>query len=119
MEKILKKETHNTPFVYFDTNVLQIRGKSIMEHPYSFYIELIDYVIEYIKNPETNTIVNIKLEYMNTASSKYFIIMLTELKKINNVIINWFYEDDDILEDGEIFENIVKIPFNFIKLEEE
>ena len=38
----------------------------------------------------------------------------------NNVVINWYYEEDDedMLEAGEDYEDIIKLPFNMVECED-
>ncbi len=70
------------------------------------------------------TNVNIQLEYFNTSSSKCILDVFKRLETIykarNEVIINWFYEEDDedMLEAGEDYESIINIPFKMVELEE-
>jgi len=58
-------------------------------------------------------IMDIKLEYMNSSSSNQLLMILRNLDEnsnINELIINWFYEedDDDALESGQIYEELLQ-----------
>jgi hypothetical protein len=63
--------------------------------------------------------------YMNSSSSKYIFQIISHLKKLYekrlNLTIFWYYDDldDQILEDGEDFSEIIKIPFNFMTREQQ
>jgi hypothetical protein len=35
----------------------------------------------------------------------------------NEVQVNWFYDDEDILEAGETFQTMTKIPFKMIEID--
>jgi len=68
--------------------------------------------------------VNIRLEYFNTSSSK---ILFTIFKKFENmpkaadkIEVNWYFEegDYDLLESGEDYESLLKIPFHVIEVPE-
>ena len=75
-----------------------------------------------ISDPPASTTVEVTLEYFNSASAKLLINLLHKLSlvrlKNNKFIINWYYEDgdEDILERGEYFSSVLKVPFNFIKI---
>ncbi len=66
------------------------------------------------------------MEYFNTSSSKCILDVFKKLENVfkkNNeegVTINWYYEEDDedMLEAGEDYQSILKIPFKMIELEE-
>ncbi len=126
MESIKIERTRKTPDVVFnaETGKIQIEGKSIPENSIEFYKPLVDWLDEYSNNPVENTEVNIKLEYFNTSSSKCILDVFKKLENIykedNNVIINWYYEEDDedMLEAGEDYQSILKIPFKMIEMEE-
>ena len=126
MESIRIEKTRKTPDITFnaETGILQIEGKSIPENSIEFYKPLVDWLDEYGKNPKEKTEVNIKLEYFNTSSSKCILDVFKKLESIykdnNEVVINWYYEEDDedMLEAGEDYQSILKIPFKMIEMEE-
>ncbi|NPA67227.1 MAG: DUF1987 domain-containing protein [Chlorobi bacterium] len=126
MESIRIEKTRKTPDITFDAEkgILQIEGKSIPENSIEFYKPLVDWLDEYGKSPKDTTEVNIKLEYFNTSSSKCILDVFKKLEAIyknnHNVIINWYYEEDDedMLEAGEDYQSILKIPFKMIEMEE-
>jgi len=123
MEKLLYIQTENTPYVNFEINgFLEIKGKSIPENGYTFFKKIFDWIDEYSKNPKSETILNIQLDYFNSATSKCLITIFKKLENIfnnnNNVMIRWFYKKDDeeIFEAGKDFKSIVKIPFEIIEI---
>ncbi len=126
MEKISITGSPKTPFVNFNANegLVEIKGRSIPENSIEFYKPLVDWLDLYIKSPKKMTNVNIQLEYFNTSSSKCILDVFKRLETIykarNEVIINWFYEEDDedMLEAGEDYESIINIPFKMVELEE-
>ena len=75
----------------------------------------------YLKEPEEVTTVDLKLEYVDTASvQSVFDVMrmfkvLQEQKK--ELVVNFYFEFDDpeLLELGEIMEGRLGIKFNFIE----
>lgn len=127
METISIKGTPKTPTVDFNAadGKIEIKGRSIPENSIEFYKPLVDWLDSYASSPKDETIVNIQLEYFNTSSSKCILDVFKKLENIhkdgNGVKINWFFEEDDedMLEAGEDYQSIIKIPFKMIETEEE
>ena len=126
MDQITIEGTPKTPTVNFDatSGKVEIKGRSIPENSIEFYKPLVDWLEEYGKIPKELTEVNIQLEYFNTSSSKCILDVFKKLEVIsksgNEVIINWYYEEDDedMLEAGEDYQSIIRIPFKMIEIEE-
>jgi hypothetical protein len=126
MEPISIEGTPKTPTVKFDSDagLVEIKGRSIPENSIEFYKPLVDWLDEYAANPKDETTVNIQLEYFNTSSSKCILDVFKKLEAVNKgdnkVTINWYYEEDDedMLEAGEDYQSILKIPFKMIEIEE-
>ncbi|PLX17359.1 MAG: nuclear pore complex subunit [Marinilabiliales bacterium] len=124
MESIAIEGTPKTPTVNFDaaTGIIEIKGRSIPENSIEFYRPLVEWLEEYSKEPQNLTTVNIQLEYFNTSSSKCILDVFKKLESIkkarNEVVINWYYEEDDedMLEAGEDYESIIRIPFKMIEV---
>lgn len=124
MESLLIEGTAKTPTVKFDADrgLIEIKGRSIPENSIEFYKPMVDWLDSYGKNPRTQTEVNIQLEYFNTSSSKCILDVFKKLEAIhkskNEVIINWYYEEDDedMLEAGEDYESIIRVPFKMIEI---
>ena len=126
MESISIEGTPKTPTVNFDaaTGKIEIKGRSIPENSIEFYRPLVEWLEEYSKEPQKLTTVNIQLEYFNTSSSKCILDVFKKLEAIkkarNEVVINWYYEEDDedMLEAGEDYESIIRVPFKMIEIVE-
>ncbi len=124
MESISIEGTPKTPTIKFnaETGVIEIKGRSIPENSIEFYKPLVEWLEEYLKTPQKSTIVNIQLEYFNTSSSKCILDVFKKLEAIkkarNEVVINWYYEEDDedMLEAGEDYESIIRVPFKMIEV---
>ena len=122
MENLIISGTKKTPAVFFSQDgELHIQGRSIPEDPAVFYDRLYLWIYEYCQHPAHQTNLHMHIEYFNSASSKSLLLLLRELAEINcngyNVQINWHYEkgDEDILERGEYYQNILDFKFNFIE----
>ena len=126
MDPIIIEGTPKTPTVNFDaaTGKIEIKGRSIPENSIEFYKPLVDWLEAYGASVQANTVVNIQLEYFNTSSSKCILDIFKKLENIakagSEVIINWYYEEDDedMLEAGEDYQSIIKVPFKMIEIEE-
>jgi hypothetical protein len=126
MESIIKEGTSKTPSIRFDAEqgVVEMKGRSIPENSTEFFKPLVDWLDRYADNPAKNTVVNIHLEYFNTSSSKCILDIFKKLEAIhkakNSVMIHWYYEEDDedMLEAGEDYESIIRIPFKLIEIED-
>jgi hypothetical protein len=124
MESIFIDGTLKTPTVKFDskTGIIEIKGRSIPENSIEFYKPLVDWLEEYAKKPLEKTQVNVQLEYFNTSSSKCILDVFKKLEAIHkskhDVVINWYYEEDDedMLEAGEDYESIIRVPFKMIEI---
>ncbi len=122
MDEYYVRKTFNTPEVFFspDDGILKIEGRSIPEDPGEIYDNIIDRLTQYYQNPREVTRIDIKLEYINSGSSKYMLELMRILKrnydKGNDVIVNWYYEEDDesIQELGQHYQATVQIPFKLI-----
>ena len=124
MEALAIEGTAKTPNVKFEAEqgFIEIKGRSIPENSIEFYKPLVDWLEDYSKTPAALTKVNIQLEYFNTSSSKCILDVFKKLEAIykakNEVIINWYYEEDDedMLEAGEDYESIIRVPFKMIEI---
>ncbi len=124
MESLLIEGTAKTPNVKFDGDqgFIEIKGRSIPENSIEFYKPLVDWLDRYSQSPKQTTKVNIQLEYFNTSSSKCILDVFKKLETIHKssheVVINWYYEEDDedMLEAGEDYESIIRIPFKMIEI---
>lgn len=124
MEELVKKRTQNTPYVSFSPSkgILKLEGRSIPENPGEFYDELFDWLDDYYKSPQELTKFEMRLEYMNSGSSKYILGLFKKIQdhyeKGIQSEVNWYFEEDDesILDLGEHYKNSIDIPFNLVEL---
>lgn len=123
MEDLYLKKTANSPEVEFigDTGELLLEGRSIPEDPGEFFERLIEWINEYFLSPAGKTVMSIRLEYINSGSSKYMLEVL-RIMKINfdggrDIQIKWYFEegDESIEELGLHYEQTIQIPFEHIE----
>ena len=121
LKAIKLRASKKEPGVILDreNSVFEISGRSIPENAVSFYAPLKIWISEYIQNPNELTIFTLKLEYLNSSSTKQLLKMLVELEMIKKqdkeIRIVWQYEsnDDIIRERGEELESVLCLPFEY------
>lgn len=104
---------------------LEISGRSIPEHAGKFYIPILDWITDYLKNPAAETEIRYELEYYNSSSKRYLLDILEQFNDLaesgKKVTFDWIYEEDD--EDAEdvgaLFCELIKYPGNLIAVPEE
>ena len=122
MEVINIVGTDDTPNVILDkgNSKFEISGRSLPEDVNMFYEPILEWIDTYAEEPVEKTEFHFKLEYFNTASSKVILDILLKFEEIvendNDVVIKWHYheEEEDMLEAGEEYADIVEIPFDYI-----
>ena len=126
MKNLIIKGEAKTPTVEFnyDSGELVISGRSIPENSIEFYKPIIEW-LELLKvSDRDNIVLDIKLEYFNTSSSKCILDVFKKLEEIRSVgkeaNIRWFFEgdDEDMEEAGQDFSAIIKVPLELITVEE-
>ena len=121
MDKLIIKPKAKSLGVKCAPGEISLSGNSILADPKVFFEPLFKWIEAYIEHPEEKTTVNLKLEYVDTASVQQILEMLTVFRKIKHpsreIIINWHYEIDDpeLLELGEIMSGRIGMEFNFVK----
>lgn len=125
MDNYSLQPSPKTPLMKFDADQgdFEISGRSIPENSIEFYKPLLSWVDNYVKNPNSKTILSIKLEYFNTSSSKCLVELFRKLEEIadkSEVKVQWYYEeeDEDMMESGQDFQHILKIPLELVPIEE-
>lgn len=125
MEKFVKNPSPKTPHIDFDpeTGNFLLEGRSIPENSLEYYRPLVEWIEDYVKHPQPSTVLTVNLEYFNTSTSKCLVEIFRKLELINKnseVKILWHYEeeDEDMMESGEDFKKIVRVPIEIKKLEE-
>ncbi|WP_370086848.1 DUF1987 domain-containing protein [Ekhidna sp.] len=121
MEPIKIYPTRNTPAVLLDParGVFKMYGRSSPENSLQFYEPLRAAISSNITVDKVD--VRIKMEYFNTSSSKCIYDLLKELKSLETkgkeVTVRWYYDEDDedMLEAGEDYSDLLDLPFRFIE----
>jgi hypothetical protein len=121
MKELIIEATKYSPRVDLNpSGRIIIEGRSLVEDSYKFY----EPVLQWIQDSTCNSLkVYIKLEYINTSSSKQIFNLLKlihENSTILDVNVQWYYEegDEDTYELGKDIESEIRIPFEFLEYAE-
>jgi len=101
------------------------QGRSLPENTVKFFEPVIHWLMEYIKDPIDETVVNMNFVYFNTSSAKLLLEVLRQFDNLhkagNNVKIIWHYmvDDFDIKEAGEEYSTMIGVPFEYVEHPEE
>ena len=119
MESIKLRGTDDTPTVTLDkeSRLFLISGRSLPEDVTAFYQPIVDWVNSEIPQIDGPIVFTFKMNYFNTASSKLLLDILIALETMHengkDIVVHWFYDEDDedMLEAGEEYADIVDVPF--------
>ena len=131
MEIIKIERTNTTPSVLFDfdNNQYEIKGCSRPEDVVAFYGQLIDWLTDIKQNindelkaktAKNPMIFKLCYDYFNSSSAKYILDIVLLINKLFEsglqVASEWQYkkEDEDMLETGKEFTDLIKCPINFV-----
>jgi len=115
--------TEDTPEIKFNPQINEfvISGRSLPEDVTTFYKPVFEWLEGFTGSPSSHATFKFKLDYFNTASSKIILDILMKLEEMvsenkTGVKIEWHYSesDDDMLEAGEEYKELVEVPFNLI-----
>ena len=121
MKPIKLPATRVTPAVLLDPSrgVFKMYGRSSPENSMQFYEPILSALSNDIQGDKVD--VRIKMEYFNTSSSKCIYDILKEVKRLEakgkKVMVRWYYDEDDedMLEAGEDYSDLLDLPFKFIE----
>jgi hypothetical protein len=122
MHKLFLGRNNSTPEILFDgeVNIFEIKGMSRPENATKFYAPILEWMDEYLKDGKSVNLV-FKMVYFNTASSKLLLHLAKILERGTNCEITWLYEkeDEDMMEAGLEFKEIISLPFQLGEIETE
>lgn len=122
MDLVYIEDTQDTPEIKLnpENGHLEFYGRSYPDDAKAIFNPILEWLEGYINSPKEETVADFKFTYFNTASSKMILEILDRLAKINEngkkITINWHYKeiDEDMLEAGEEYSDIVELPFNYL-----
>lgn len=118
--------TETSPGIELDLEqgTIEFVGRSLPANSELFYGRVYRWLEEYLKQPRLDTTVNMKLDYLDTSSSKHFYNIFERLNAVTekgrNVQVNWHYEsgDEEMAETGKDYQSFFKLNFQFIEVAE-
>jgi hypothetical protein len=123
-DKLIIKGTNDTPSVNFNATdgVLSLNGRSIPENAHEFYSHLLNWIEEYSKNPKSETVLNINLDYLNSGSLKQLFRLIYKLEDLmelgHQIKITWKYRKGDhlMMQKGHEFKQFLQVPIELDEL---
>lgn len=115
--------TEDTPEIILscEPRLISISGRSLPEDVTAFYQPVFDWLAAQNNSLSGDITMVVKLEYFNTASSKILLDIFMSLEELCDgetatAYVKWHYDenDDDMLEAGEEYKEIVSIDFEMI-----
>jgi hypothetical protein len=122
MDNLQIKKTKYTMDVNFnkDSGVLEMAGSSYPENALDFFGPIIEWIKQYISQINKPMVMNIRLNYLNTSSTKCILDIFEILEQYHksggDVKVSWYYaeDDEDIMETGEELGEDFDFPIEFI-----
>ncbi|MCB9186849.1 MAG: DUF1987 domain-containing protein [Flavobacteriales bacterium] len=118
-ESLRIEATEDTPLIDFDmeTGVFKVTGRALPEDAHEFFKPIEEWVQDYVESPLETTTVEMRIDYFNSAATRYIFNLLMCFEDIvddgGDVKVVWFYkEGDDMIESkGEELSSILELPF--------
>lgn len=122
MDNLRIEKTKYTMEIDFnkDTGILEMAGSSYPENALDFFGPVASWINKYIEEVKKRMVLNIRLNYLNTSSTKCILDTFEKLnayfKEGGDVQVNWYYaeDDEDIMETGEELGEDFDFPIEFI-----
>ena len=126
MENLVISPSKSTLGINFDVDsgILDMNGSSYPENAMEFFQPLYDWLKAYLDTKPHEIVLNLKINYLNTSSTKCVLDLMEILDNYytdnSNIKIHWFYEEDDedILELGQDIGDDLKLPIKLISFTE-
>jgi Sec7-like guanine-nucleotide exchange factor len=124
MELLERIQSETSPGIIMDPKkgFIRLSGRAIPNDAERIFRPVLDWMNEYIQNPQDSTVFECEMDYFNTSSQKY----MADIFKMSNqlfkngkkVKVIWKYskEDEDMKLIGEQFQNIIDFSINFVEI---
>jgi hypothetical protein len=117
--------TETSPEIDLDLErgAIEFVGRSLPSNSEQFYARVHRWIDEYLQEPRDETTVNMRLDYLDTSSSKHLFNIFQRLETASErgrkVHVNWHYEqgDDEMAETGKDYQSCFRIDFNLIEVD--
>ena len=114
-----------TPYVLIDPEkeLFVLKGKSSPEDTIKFFNLIFLGLKNYTLTGKNSLKVHISLTYFNSSTAKCLFDLMKLLRHLNSlgikVTVSWYFEEDDedMLEAGQDYSAVCKVPFNLVGME--
>ena len=124
MKKEIKiQATEYSPYVELRPGFCKIQGRAILEDSINFFAPVMEWLGQYVQDPEDETTVIIDMCVYDSAVSRRFIDFFNYFEKIvkqrKKVKVIWYYDPDDSLNLQKAYEfsTVYNLEFDFIERE--
>ena len=118
MKNIILNKTDISPDVNLDiSGEVSISGMSMMEDPSEFYLQIHNWINEYIDSGNNKLNITFHLNYFNSSSAKQILKVLMAIDEAEiNTKVFWYYPSDNefLKERGEEFAIMLDLPFEYV-----
>lgn len=120
MNTLVLKATKTNPYICFDpkTKNYEISGKSFPEDPTNVFAPLFAWIETNLEKIDHQLQLHLHANYFNSSSNRMLLKMFRQFEVYfragKDISIVWYYEDDEIQNDGIIFSRLVNLPFEFV-----
>lgn len=103
LSAVKKESTKITPEVILDqqNQRFSIKGRSFPENTLEFYQPILQWIQQYVENPNENTVFEFDMEYFNSSSARIVYKILLMLEKIQDknkkVVCRWHINKTDYI----------------------
>jgi hypothetical protein len=117
--------TETSPEIDLDLErgAIQFVGRSLPGNSEQFYSRVHNWIDEYLREPREETTVDMRMDYLDTSSSKHLFNIFKRLESVNEdgrkVNVNWHFEqgDDEMAETGKDYQSFLRLDFKFIEVD--
>lgn len=97
MIPIYLKATSDSPEIILNQHrgKFSLVGRSIPLDAVSFYQPIFDWLLQYKRKPNKESVLHLKLGHLNTVSSKFIIDFCLEFQNLPNSKIIWYYSEEE------------------------
>ena len=118
---IYHKPTEDEPEMILDIEEgrFEFSGRSLPEDPASLFEPVLDWVKEYSRSPNNETVIHFKLDYFNSSTARFLVEILQLFEEIRHAghrisVCWWYLEDDQMMEErGEEIESVIDLEFEY------
>ncbi len=119
MESLILKGKEDTPEVLLDKDKgrFSLSGNSFSDDPVAVFQPIFDWLNKYIAAPNAESLFEIKMNYVNTSSSKQLLEFLKTIERIpGTVTVRWYYDmmDEDMEFEGKTLQSVVKVNMELV-----